>query len=169
MRFLLFFYFLKNRILFIFFMKKILILNGPNINLIGNRQSIIYGLNNINNINYFLVKKYNNKNFKIDIIQNNSESFIINFLQKNIKFYNGIIINLAAFSYSSYCLRDFFLTLKIPIVEVHISNISKRKERFRTKSLISNISTGTLYGFGEYSYHLAIEWFLLNFNIKKYY
>lgn len=146
-------------------MKKILILNGPNINLIGNRQSCIYGLNNINNINYHLIKKYNNKNFRINIIQHNSESFIVNFLQKNIKFYDGLIINLAAFSYSSYCLRDLLLTFKIPIIEVHISNISKRKEKFRTKSLISNISTGTLYGFGQYSYHLAIEWFLLIFRL----
>ncbi len=146
--------------------RKVLILNGPNLNLIGKREISIYGLKKINYINKYLFLKYLNRKFLFHIFQSNSENEILNFLQINFRFYNGLIINLASLSYNSYSLRDFIINLKIPVIEVHLSNISNRKEKFRSNSIVSSVSTGVCFGFGEYSYLIALEWYLYYFNLK---
>tara|TARA_B100000941_G_C28472182_1_gene537053 strand:+ start:273 stop:695 length:423 start_codon:yes stop_codon:yes gene_type:complete len=135
-------------------MKKIMIINGPNLNLLGTREVDIYG--NISFESYLenLKKKY----FKVDIdfFQSNIEGELINKIQEVGFSYDGIVLNAAAYTHTSVGISDSIAAISSPVIEVHISNIHAREE-FRSKSLISKNVKGIICGFGLKSYDLAID------------
>ena len=134
---------------------KIIIINGPNINLLGEREQSQYGTINFNQLNDICKKKSTELGLNIKIVQSNIEGDLVNIIQNSLKNFDGIIINAAAFTHTSVAIRDALEIFKKPIIEVHISNIYKR-EKFRHKSLISDIVTGGIFGLGVESYILAI-------------
>lgn len=145
-------------------MKKIYIINGPNLNMLGKREKEVYGTKSLENINKECVSfiKEEKINFKLFFFQSNSEQEIIEKIQKADQF-DAIIINAAAFTHTSIAIHDSLKILKIPIIEVHISNLSQREE-FRKKSYISIVSSGIITGFGSDVYLLALKALNLKFN-----
>ena len=135
-------------------MKKIMIINGPNLNLLGTREVDIYG--NISFESYLenLKKKYSKVN--IDFFQSNIEGELINKIQEVGFSYDGIVLNAAAYTHTSVGISDSIAAVSSPVIEVHISNIHAREE-FRSKSLISKNVKGIICGFGLKSYDLAID------------
>ncbi|WP_458659074.1 type II 3-dehydroquinate dehydratase [Candidatus Vidania fulgoroideorum] len=138
------------------------IINGPNINLIGKREPKKYGNKNIYFIKKIIKNKIYKKNIKIIFKQYNSESKIIKEIQK--KKCDYFILNLAGLSYYSISILDALLGVKIPFIEVHISNIFKR-ESIRRKSIISKFSIGFISGMGVYCYYLAVKYIILKNNL----
>ena len=134
---------------------KIIIINGPNINLLGEREQSQYGSITFEELKRVCSEKSKELNLKTEFIQSNIEGEIVNIIQDARKNFDGIIINAAAFTHTSVAIRDALDIFKKPIIEVHISNIYKREE-FRQKSLISNVVTGGIFGLGSESYILAI-------------
>ena len=134
---------------------KIIIINGPNINLLGEREQSQYGSKNFVQLNEICKKKSTELGLKLEFVQSNIEGDLVNFIQNSRNKFDGIIINAAAFTHTSVAIRDALEIFKKPIIEVHISNIYKREE-FRQKSLISDIVTGGIFGLGTDSYILAI-------------
>ena len=134
-------------------MKKILVINGPNLNLLGTREPDIYGKKTLNDIEEECKKEF--KNIKIIFTQSNSESEIIELIH-NTEEYCGIIINAGAFTHTSIAIHDALKAIKLPKVEVHISNIYNRDD-FRKKSFISPVVDGIIAGFGTNVYKLAIN------------
>ena len=134
-------------------MKKILVINGPNLNLLGTREPDIYGKKTLNDIEEECKKEF--KNIKIIFTQSNSESEIIELIH-NTEEYCGIIINAGAFTHTSIAIHDALRAIKLPKVEVHISNIYNRDD-FRKKSFISPVVDGIIAGFGTNVYKLAIN------------
>ena len=134
---------------------KIIIINGPNINLLGEREQSQYGTINFNQLSDICKKKSTDLDLKLEFMQSNIEGDLVNIIQDSRKKFDGMIINAAAFTHTSVAIRDALEIFKKPIIEVHISNIYKREE-FRHKSLISDIVTGGVFGLGTDSYILAI-------------
>ena len=134
---------------------KIIIINGPNINLLGEREQSQYGNINFDQLNDICKKKSSELGLKTEFFQSNVEGELVNKIQESRKNFDGIIINAAAFTHTSVAIRDALDIFKKPIIEVHISNIFKREE-FRHKSLISDIVTGGIFGLGIEGYILAI-------------
>ena len=134
---------------------KIIIINGPNINLLGEREQSQYGSINFDQLNDICKKKSLELDLKVEFAQSNIEGDLVNIIQDSRKNYDGIIINAAAFTHTSVAIRDALEIFKKPIIEVHMSNIYKREE-FRHKSLISDIVSGGIFGLGTESYILAI-------------
>ena len=135
----------------------ILVLNGPNLNLLGTREPEVYGTDTLQDIENKLQSIAQENNVKIDFYQSNSETDLIDALHKSKQDdVNFIIINPGAFTHTSIALRDAFLGVNIPFIEVHISNIYKRED-FRHKSLISAVVTGMICGLGINGYILAIN------------
>jgi len=134
---------------------KIIIINGPNLNLLGEREQSQYGSITFEKLKENCQKKSQELGLNIEFTQSNIEGEIVNLIQDSIKKYDGIIINAAAFTHTSVAIRDALDILKKPIIELHISNIYKREE-FRQKSLISDIVTGGIFGLGADGYILAI-------------
>ena len=135
--------------------KKIEIINGPNINLLGKREPNIYGELTLESINKEIEDCAKELNLKTLFFQSNIEGEIVNKIQDSLKS-NGVIINAAAFTHTSVAIHDALKSLSIPKIEVHISNIYKREE-FRHKSLISNVVDGVICGLGANSYKLALK------------
>ena len=135
--------------------KKIEIINGPNINLLGKREPDIYGDLTLEKINKEIEDYAKELNLKTLFFQSNIEGEIVNKIQDSFKS-NGVIINAAAFTHTSVAIHDALKSLSIPKIEVHISNIYKREE-FRHKSLISNVVDGVICGLGANSYKLALK------------
>ena len=135
---------------------KILIINGPNLNLLGEREQSQYGIITLNQIEKNCLKVSNELGIDIKFEQSNIEGEIVNHIQQSRSKYDGIIINAAAFTHTSVAIRDALSILKFPVIEVHISNIYKR-EKFRQKSLISDVVTGGIFGVGSNCYILAIN------------
>ena len=135
--------------------KKIEIINGPNLNLLGKREPDIYGKSTLEDINKDLSSYAKKIGLDVSFFQSNIEGEIVNQIQQNEKS-DGIIINAAAFTHTSVAILDALKSLSIPKIEVHISNIYKREE-FRHKSLISQTVNGVICGFGINSYKLALE------------
>ena len=133
----------------------IIIINGPNINLLGDRDKSIYGSESYEDLIKNCKSEASRKNINIDYYQSNIEGELVTKIQESIKIYDGMIINAAAFTHTSIAIRDALNLFKKPIIEVHISNIYKREE-FRHKSLISDIATGGIFGLGAEGYILAI-------------
>ena len=134
---------------------KIIIINGPNINLLGEREQSQYGSINFNQLNDICKKKSKELGLELEFFQSNIEGDLVNIIQDSRKNFDGIIINAAAFTHTSVAIRDALEIFKKPIIEVHISNIYRREE-FRHKSLISGIVSGGIFGLGTESYILAI-------------
>ena len=134
---------------------KIIIINGPNINLLGEREQSQYGSTNLDQLIEVCKKKSIELGLKIEFIQSNVEGDLVNIIQDSRKKFDGMIINAAAFTHTSVAIRDALEIFKKPIIEIHISNIYKREE-FRHKSLISDIVTGGIFGLGTEGYILAI-------------
>ena len=134
---------------------KIIIINGPNINLLGEREQSQYGSITFEKLKESCVKKSKDLGLVIEFTQSNVEGELVNIIQDAIKKFDGMIINAAAFTHTSIAIRDALDIFKKPIIEVHISNIYKREE-FRKKSLISDVVTGGIFGLGDESYILAI-------------
>ena len=134
---------------------KIIIINGPNLNLLGEREQSQYGSVTLKELKEICAKKSNELGLKIEFAQSNIEGELVNIIQESRKKFDGIIINAAAFTHTSVAIRDALDIFKKPIIELHISNIYKREE-FRQKSLISDIVTGGIFGLGVDGYILAI-------------
>ena len=134
---------------------KIIIINGPNINLLGEREQSQYGSHTFDDLKDLCVKKSEELGLNLEFSQSNIEGELVNIIQDSRKNFNGIIINAAAFTHTSVAIRDALSIFKKPIIELHISNIYKREE-FRQKSLISDIATGGIFGLGVNGYILAI-------------
>ena len=134
---------------------KIIIINGPNLNLLGEREQSQYGSITFNNLKEICLNKSKELGLVAEFSQSNIEGEIVNIIQDSIKNFDGIIINAAAFTHTSIAIRDALSVFKKPIIELHISNIYKREE-FRQKSLISDIVTGGIFGLGSDGYILAI-------------
>lgn len=136
-----------------------MIINGPNLNLLGRREPEIYGSNSFEAYLDELRKKMPDVN--IDYYQSNIEGELINKMQEVGFTYDGIVLNAGAYTHTSIVLQDCIRSLKAPVVEVHISNVHKREE-FRHKSMISCACLGVICGFGLDSYRLAIEGIIFN-------
>ena len=134
---------------------KIIIINGPNLNLLGEREQSQYGSITFNDLKESCLNKSKELGLVAEFSQSNIEGEIVNIIQDSIKNFDGIIINAAAFTHTSVAIRDALSIFKKPIIELHISNIYKREE-FRQKSLISDIATGGIFGLGSDGYILAI-------------
>ena len=134
---------------------KIIIINGPNLNLLGEREQSQYGTITFDGLKEKCIKKATNLKIDVDFFQSNIEGEIVNKIQEARKKFDGIIINAAGFTHTSVAIRDALEVFKKPIIEVHISNIYKREE-FRHKSLISDVVSGGIFGLGSEGYILAI-------------
>ena len=134
---------------------KIIIINGPNLNLLGEREQSQYGSTTFKELKEKCLKKSKEIGLEINFTQSNLEGEIVDIIQKARKEYKGMIINAAGFTHTSIAIRDALYLFKKPIIELHISNIYKREE-FRHKSLISDVVTGGIFGLGFDGYILAI-------------
>ena len=134
---------------------KIIIINGPNLNLLGEREQSQYGSDTFEQLKEKCLKKSKEIDLDVRFTQSNLEGEIVNIIQEARKEYTGMIINAAGFTHTSVAIRDALILFKKPIIELHISNIYKREE-FRHKSLISDIATGGIFGLGTEGYILAI-------------
>ena len=134
---------------------KIIIINGPNLNLLGEREQSQYGSITFNQLKENCTKKGREIGVEIEFAQSNVEGELVNIIQDAREKYDGMIINAAAFTHTSVAIRDALDLFKKPIIELHISNIYKREE-FRQKSLISGVVTGGIFGLGSEGYILAI-------------
>jgi 3-dehydroquinate dehydratase-2 len=137
-------------------MKKILVIHGPNLDLLGQREPAIYGRVTLKQINTELKKLAARKKVSLKILQSNHEGEIVDLIGRAKAKYNGLLINPAAYTHTSVAIRDAIASSGIMTVEVHLSNIYSREE-FRQKSLISPVVKGTVLGFGAKSYILGLE------------
>ena len=133
----------------------IIIINGPNLNLLGEREQSQYGSITFEHLKKNCLDKAKELNINLEFYQSNIEGEIVTCVQNAKNKYDGIIINAAGFTHTSVAIRDSLDVFKKPIIELHISNIYKREE-FRHKSLISDIATGGIFGLGDHGYILAI-------------
>ena len=137
-------------------MKKIIILNGPNLNLLGEREKKQYGTETLKDIEKSC-KKFAEKNLvKVDFFQSNIEGELVEKIQQSRNIYNGLIINAGGYTHTSVAIHDALKIIRIPIIELHISNIYNREE-FRHKSLISKVANGIICGFGTEGYEMAVN------------
>ena len=137
-------------------MKKIIIINGPNLNLLGNRETDIYGKTTLAEIEQLAKNKANELNLDLNFYQSNSESEIIDLIHKTQTDFDGLIINPAAFTHTSIALLDALKAISKPKIEIHLSNIYNRED-YRKNSITSAGIDGMICGFGSLSYILAIE------------
>ncbi len=134
---------------------KILILNGPNLNLLGQREPDVYGAATLDDMAKSLRKEYPQVQFEFS--QSNSEGELIDILHKAMdRTYNGVVINPGAYTHYSYAIRDAIASLPVPTIEVHISNVHKREE-FRTRSVTAAACAGQIVGFGMRGYSMAVS------------
>ncbi|MDA9769252.1 type II 3-dehydroquinate dehydratase [Candidatus Pelagibacter sp.] len=133
----------------------IIIINGPNLNLLGEREQSQYGLITFDKLKKNCLNKAKELNINLEFSQSNIEGEIVTTIQESKSKFDGIIINAAGFTHTSVAIRDALDIYKKPIIELHMSNIYKREE-FRHKSLISDIATGGIFGLGDNGYILAI-------------
>ena len=136
--------------------KTVLIINGPNLNLLGEREPEIYGNVTLDHIKNLCEERGKSISLDINFVQSNSEGEIVEAIQNANKNFAGIIINAGALTHTSISILDALLSIKIPIIEVHLSNIFTR-EAFRKESFISKAANGVICGFGSKSYELALE------------
>lgn len=137
-------------------MANVLILNGPNLNLLGVREPDVYGADSLQSINSDLAKLAASLDHEITFEQSNAEHELIDIIQRSMKTIDIIIFNPGGYTHTSVALRDALLSTNIPFIEVHMSNVHSR-ENFRKHSYFSDIAIGTICGFGKHSYELAIK------------
>jgi 3-dehydroquinate dehydratase-2 len=136
--------------------KKILVIHGPNLNMLGKREPDIYGRQSLEVINAGLLKRGAELGLEVETFQSNHEGVIVEEIQQACDKYHGMIINPAAYTHTSVAIRDALAMLDIPIVEIHLSNIHQR-EPFRHTSMIADIVAARIAGFGSNGYMLALE------------
>ncbi|PWB75947.1 type II 3-dehydroquinate dehydratase [candidate division GN15 bacterium] len=139
-------------------MARILIINGPNLNLLGTREPEIYGTETLEEMNGRLSDLAKEINLQIDFFQSNHEGEIIDILQRESKKADGIIINPGALTHYSYAIRDAIAAINVETIEVHLSNLFARDD-FRQKSVIAPVCRGQVCGFGFYGYAMALSYF----------
>lgn len=137
-------------------MKKILVLLGPNLNMVGVREKGIYGTETSESIEIQIMECAEKNGFTADVFQSNHEGDLIDKIHAAREYYNGVVINAGALTHYSYALRDAIASVKIPFIEVHMSNIHAREE-FRHTSVIAPVCAGQIAGLGKNSYFLAIQ------------
>ncbi len=137
-------------------MKKILVIHGPNLNLLGKREPGVYGRDSFNSINLEIMQKIKSIGIEGEIFQSNHEGEIIDKIHSAMDEFDGIIINAGAFTHYSIAIRDAIAAVCLPCIEVHLSNVYKREE-FRHKSVIAAVCQGVIAGFGKISYLLAVD------------
>lgn len=135
---------------------KILVINGPNLDLLGEREPSIYGEDSLQLINSGLEQEARELGCEINFLQSNSEGGIIDKLHAARLSCDGVILNAGAYTHYSYAIRDAIAAIKIPVIEVHLSNVNSRDE-FRKISVIAPVCKGSIAGFGKYSYSLALR------------
>jgi len=142
---------------------RILIINGPNLNMLGKREPGIYGSDTLEKINQEIASHAEANNISVEFVQSNTEGVIVDYIQGSHgeSGFDGIILNAGAFTHYSYAIRDAISSVDTPVVEVHLSNIHAREE-FRHKSVLAGVCIGQISGFGKYSYTLALEYFRIN-------
>jgi 3-dehydroquinate dehydratase-2 len=136
--------------------KKVLVINGPNLNLLGNRETEIYGSKTLEEIDELMVERGKELGLEVHTYQSNHEGEIVEQIQQAKGKFAYLIINPAAFTHYSVAVRDAIASVNIPTIEVHLSNIYAREE-FRQKSVIAPVAVGQIAGFGYVSYLLALE------------
>ncbi len=146
---------------------KILVIQGPNLNLLGQREPDVYGNESLESLHASLISYGHEKGVVVEARQSNHEGEIIDFLHLAIGEYDGIILNAGAYTHYSYAIRDAIASISIPVVEVHISNIYKR-ESFRQQSVIAPVVCGQIAGLGTFGYRAAIDYlYQIVFAIKR--
>ncbi len=136
--------------------KKILVIHGPNLNLLGEREPGVYGSAGIEELNSNIIDRAKEQGLECEIFQSNHEGAIIDRLHSARRNFDGVIINAGAYTHYSYAIRDAISAIKIPCIEVHISNVDAREE-FRANSVIASVCKGSISGFGFGSYYLAVQ------------
>ena len=137
-------------------MKKILIMHGPNLNLLGEREPAVYGNVNFETLNQHLVDYAEELGLQAEIFQSNHEGALIDKLHESRKEFAGVVLNAGAYTHYSYAISDAIKAIRIPVIEVHISNIFAR-DAFRSNSVIAPVCAGSISGFGLLSYDLAVK------------
>jgi 3-dehydroquinate dehydratase-2 len=137
-------------------MQKVAVIHGPNLNMLGLREPEIYGTTNLKMLNQDLKKKAESLELEIEIMQSNHEGEIVDFLHQNYQELAGLVINPGGLTHTSVVLRDALASVRLPVIEVHISNIHRREE-FRKKSITAEAAVGQITGLGVYGYILALE------------
>ncbi len=145
-------------------MIKIIVVNGPNLNLLGKREPHIYGNKSLDDLNEHLNDLASNLQIELQFFQSNSEGDIIDYIHNNGFEVDGMIINPGAFTHYSYAIRDAVSAVGIDTVEVHLSNIYDRED-FRKESVIAPVCIGNIVGFGYYGYAMALSYF--SDNVRK--
>ena len=139
-------------------MTKILVVNGPNLNLLGQREVGLYGSETLAGISGRLVELAGRLGLEVEFLQSNHEGALVDAVQSLAGRYDGCILNAAAYTHTSVALRDAVLATKVPVIEVHLTNPAARED-FRKTSLLSGAARGVVSGFGGASYELALHWF----------
>ena len=137
-------------------MKKVLVMQGPNLNLLGEREPGIYGTDTFESINAEIIERSEELGCECEVFQSNSEGALIDKLHASRLDCVGVVLNAGAYTHYSYAIRDAISAIKIPVVEVHISNVHSR-DAFREKSVISPVCVGVIAGFGKNSYLLGLQ------------
>lgn len=137
-------------------MKRILVMNGPNLNLLGMREPGVYGTDSYDAVCGRIREKAESLSMEVAFFQSNSEGGLIDALHAAMGEYDGIVLNAGAYTHYSYAIRDAIAAIRLPVVEVHLSNIHAREE-FRHTSVIAPVCKGQIAGFGPVSYLLALE------------
>lgn len=137
-------------------MKKVLVILGPNLNMVGVREKGVYGTETAESINQQILEKAKSLDFECDIFQSNHEGDLIDKIHSALGVYDGVVINAGALTHYSYALRDAIASVNIPFVEVHMSNIHKREE-FRHHSVIAPVCVGQIAGLSKLVYFLGLE------------
>ncbi len=135
---------------------KILVMNGPNLNLLGEREPNIYGGDTLQSINREIAAAAEKLGHEVSFFQSNSEGALIDELHASRLTFDGVILNAGAYTHYSYAIRDAIAAIKIPVIEVHLSNVNNRDE-FRKTSVIAPVCKGSIAGFGKFSYLLALS------------
>ena len=136
--------------------RSVLVINGPNLNMLGKREPEVYGKTTLDEIDSGLKTAGEKLGIDVECFQSNHEGVIVDKIQAAMGVFDGIIINPAAFTHTSVAIRDALLLLNVPIVEIHLSNVDKRED-FRKKSYVADIATGRISGFGAHGYHMALD------------
>ncbi len=137
-------------------MQKVAVIHGPNLNMLGLREPEIYGTTNLKMLNEDLKEKADELKLEIDIMQSNHEGEIVDYLHQNYEVLAGVVINPGGLTHTSVVLRDALASVRLPVIEVHISNIHRREE-FRKKSITAEAAVGQITGLGVYGYSLALD------------
>ena len=137
--------------------KAILVIHGPNLNMLGKREPEVYGKATLDDINTALKENAARLGVCVEPFQSNHEGAIVDKIQESMNSHHGLIINPGAYTHTSVAIRDALLLLSFPVVEVHLSNIYKR-EPFRHHSMVAGVATGQISGLGDHGYILALEY-----------